>query len=59
MDDNTVGFLQTELHQDTGQMKGRYNFPRHLFHHRVTHLLDQHPSKGQCQEVWLSEAVFY
>jgi hypothetical protein len=59
MDYNTVGFLQTELRQDTSQMKGRYNFPRHLFHHRVTHPLDRHLLKAQCQEAWLSEAVYH
>ena len=56
---NTVGFLQTELRQDTSQMKGKYNFPCHLFHHRVTHSLDWHPLKAQCLEVRLSEAVYY
>ena len=59
MDYNTVGFLQTELRQDRGRMKGRYDFPRHLFHHRLTHPLDQHPLKAQCQEAWLSEAVYH
>ena len=59
MDYNTVGFLQTELRQDRCQMKGRCNFPCHLFHHQVIHPLDQRPLKAQCQEAWLSEVVYH
>ena len=56
---STVGFLRTELRQDRGQMRGRCNFLRHLFHHLVTHPLDAHPLKAHCQEASLFEFVYH
>ena len=46
MDGKTAGFLQTELRQDTSQMKRRYNFPPRLFHYRATHRPEWHPLKA-------------